>query len=86
MERYLIETPHTGAECLVLLDQLLAMGYLNNFDWGCTAGDHSGWAIIEAESEDQARMAVPPLVRGKARVVKLNRFSDEDVKAFHAAE
>lgn len=86
MHRYLVETPHTDGECLQLLEQLLAMGYLNNFDWGCMVGDHTGWAIIEAENDAQARMAVPTMVRDKARVVRLNKFSDEDVKAFHAAE
>ena len=38
------------------------------------AGVHSGWAIIEAENEAQAHLAVPPLVRGQARVTKLNKF------------
>ena len=86
MDRYLIETPHTHGECLNLLDQILAMGYLHNFDWGCEDGDHTGWAIIEAESDAQAMLAVPTMVRAKARVVKLNRFTDEDVLRFHAGE
>jgi hypothetical protein len=86
MNRYLIETPHTAAECVELLDQILAMGYLHHFDWGCKAGVHSGWAIIEAENDGQARLAVPPLVREKARVVRLNKFDDEDVKSFHSNE
>jgi hypothetical protein len=86
MDRYLIETPHSDEECLGLLDQILATGYLHHFDWGCEVGDHTGWAIIEAESREQAMLAVPTMVRPKARVVKLNRFTDEDVKRFHAAE
>jgi hypothetical protein len=59
------------------------MGYLYNFEWGCGAGVHSGWAMIEAENEAQARMAVPPLVRAHARVIRLNRFSPEEVTALH---
>ena len=85
MDRYLIETPHTDDECLGLLDQILAAGYLHNFDWGCQDGDHTGWAIIEAESQAEARLAVPVMVREKARVVRLNRFTDEDVERLHAA-
>ena len=34
MDRYLIETPHAGPECLGLIQQLNAQGYLWNFDWG----------------------------------------------------
>jgi hypothetical protein len=31
-------------------------------------------------------LAVPTMVRAKARVVRLNRFTDEDVLRFHAGE
>jgi hypothetical protein len=77
LERYLIETPHTAQDCQLIIDQVYALGYLHHFDWGCESGVHSGWAILEAENEAQARLAVPPLLRGKARVIKLNRFSGE---------
>ncbi len=75
MDRYLIETPHTAQDCKLLIDQVYAMGYLYHFDWGCMDGVHSGWAIIEAENEAQARLAVPSIVRNKARVIKLNRYT-----------
>jgi len=86
MDRYLIETPHTHDECLQLLDQILAMGYLHNFDWGCMDDDHSGWAVIEAENREQASLAVPAMVRGKARIVKIRKFTGEEVEGFHSAE
>jgi hypothetical protein len=80
MDRYLIETPHTGEECLDLIKVLNAQGYLWNFDWGCKAGIHSGWAVIEAENDEQARLAVPPLVRTRARIVKLNKFDGSTIE------
>lgn len=82
MERFLIETPHTDRDCQMLVDQVYAMGFLYHFEWGCKAGVHSGWAIIEAENEAEARLAVPPIVRNKARVIQLNKFSrDQEKKA-----
>src|SRR5215472_14713678 len=33
-----------------------------HFDWGCMDRVHVGWAVIEADSEARARLAVPPLV------------------------
>ena len=82
MDRYLIETPHTASECLDLIKLINAQGYLWNFDWGCEAGIHSGWAIIDAENEAQARLAVPPLVRSRARIVKLNKFDATTIKNY----
>lgn len=83
MDRYLIESPHGLKDCARVLQQVKAIGYLHHFDWGCKAGVHVGWAIIEAENEAQARMAVPPLVRDQARVISLNKFSPEEVDSLH---
>lgn len=83
MDRYLIETPHTAEDCHHLLKQINAMGYLFNFDWGCKAGVHCGWAIIEVENEAQAKLAVPPLVRHKARVIKLIKFDLDQEEELH---
>ena len=82
MDRYLIETPHTSGECLGLIELINAQGYLWNFDWGCEAGIHCGWAIIRAEDQSQARLAVPPLVRNRARVIRLNKFDSTSIE-FH---
>jgi hypothetical protein len=81
MQRYLIETPHSAQDCKMLIDQVYAMGYLYHFDWGCKAGVHSGWAIIEAENEAQARLAVPSIVRSKARIIQVSKF-DHDSSLF----
>jgi hypothetical protein len=86
MDRYLIETPHTGPECLALIKQINAQGYLWNFDWGCKAGTHNGWATIEAENEAQARLAVPPLVRSRARITKLNKFDATSIEYYENRE
>jgi hypothetical protein len=83
MDRYLIETPHTDEDCRQLIEQVLAMGYLYHFDWGCESGVHCGWAILEADNEAQARLAVPPLVRSKARVIKLNKYDAEAGALLH---
>jgi hypothetical protein len=86
MERSLIETPHNGPECLALIKQLNAQGYLWNFDGECKAGIHTGSAIVEAENEAQARMAVPPLVRRRARIIKLNKFDATTIELYEQQE
>ena len=86
MERYLIISPHTEGECVKAAKGVLAAGYITHFDWGCKGGEHCGYAIIEAESEAQALLVVPSLIRGKAQVVRLNKYNPEDVEAMHGAE
>jgi hypothetical protein len=57
---------------------------LNRFDWGCKAGEHIGWVVVEAQDDRTARMLLPAAVRERARVVGLNKFSLVDVQGFHA--
>jgi hypothetical protein len=83
MDRYLMETQHTEQNCRDLVDLVNAAGYLHHFDRGCMVGVHRGWAIFEAENEPPARLAVPPLVRGRARVVKIVKFTQSMLNSSH---
>ncbi|HTY11861.1 MAG TPA: hypothetical protein VMF88_12405 [Bacteroidota bacterium] len=83
MDRYLVESPHTKDDCYHVVKQVEALGYLTHFEWGCSSGNHTGFTIIEAENEAQARMVVPSMSRKEARVVKLNKFTPEMLKASH---
>ena len=84
MDRYLVSITHTMEDCISALKAIEAIGMITRFDWGCADGDHTGWAIIEAESKSQAMMPVPALLREKAHAVKLVKFSPEDVRSMHA--
>lgn len=84
MDRYLIETPHTAEECQRLIKQVHAMGYLQNFDWGCEVGVHCGWAVVEAESEAIAEQAVPLMVRPRARVIRVVKYGPGKASETHS--
>jgi hypothetical protein len=86
MDRFLIETPHREQDCLKLIQLLHAQGYLMQFDWGCLSGVHIGWAVIEAGNLAEARLVVPPLVRGQAHVVKVSKFDVATLARVHADE
>lgn len=87
MSRYIIESTHTKQECLKALDEMLAKGtdILQKFEWGCFAGDHTGYAIVDAENEAKARGLLPESQRGKARVVQVGRFTPEQIRSLHKA-
>ena len=85
MARYIVEVVHTPEECAEALNSIVAMSkeFINRFDWGCKAGQHTGWAIVEAGDESVARMMLPTSVRRQAHVVPVNKFTVEDVQSFH---
>ena len=83
MNRYIIETSHEKEDCLRVLDEFVVHGHITHFEWGCESGVHTGWAIVDAESEEQARYAVPSYLRSKAKVVKLSQFTPEKIQEFH---
>lgn len=84
MDRYLIESPHAAGDCKKVLESVYAQGYLNNFDWGCMSGNHTGWVIIEAENESQALWVVPHFIRSKAKATRLVKFDRETADKFEA--
>jgi hypothetical protein len=84
--RYMIQSPHTLQECMRALDEQLAKGpeILKQFSYGCKAGDHTGYAIVDAKNETEARTLVPSFLLNKARIVAVDVFTPEVIKSLHA--
>ena len=74
MDRYLIESPHSEKQCLQAAQTTFAAGYLLTFEWGCEAGVHVAYAMIESENEKQALLVVPPNLRNDARAIMLVKY------------
>ncbi len=83
MDRYLVESPHSAEDCQHALTQVLTLGFITHYNWGCNAGVHTGWAIIEAENESEALLSVPAYIRHQAKVTKLNVYTPDDFKKSH---
>ncbi len=86
MSKYVIELPHTDAECLQAMDEIAGKGskLLPKVYWGCKAGVHNGWAIVDANTESEVReMIGSPLMQGRARITKVETYTEKDIAAFH---
>lgn len=67
---------HTAEDCRQAVKYFAEFhaGYITHFEWGCKDNDHNAYAIIEADSHEEAMMSVPPLLRREARVIMLTHF------------
>jgi hypothetical protein len=74
MERFIIESPHPVEICKQAIQDIYAAGYLHQFEWGCKDDDHTAWAIVEAETVEDARQIIPSYLRKTARIVRLVQF------------
>jgi hypothetical protein len=85
MKRYVIETPHKPEDCLKALDEELAKGtqVLGKFEYGCAAGDHTGYAIIDAETREDALDLVPTFLQDSAKIVEVGKFTADMIRSFH---
>ena len=74
---YLIISPHRPGECSKAVDAISSLDpiELSQWSWGCSAGDHTGYLMIEAESQQAALMMVPESFRSRARVIKLEKHT-----------
>ena len=86
MTEFLVESPHTKAECMDVLDDMASSDsrLLGKFEWGCAAGDHRGWATLKAERKEDVKNMIPSRVRSKASVVPVTKFSAGDIRKMHA--
>ncbi|CAG0965510.1 hypothetical protein METP3_01113 [Methanosarcinales archaeon] len=86
MAQYLIKLPHTEAECLKALDEIAEKGskLLPKIYWGCAAGDHTGYAIVDAKSESDAKgMIEAPTALATASVIEVKKHTVEEIASFH---
>jgi hypothetical protein len=87
MARYVIESPHKPEEYLKALDEELARGndVLDKFEFGCKAGEHTGYALVDANTgNDALNKYVPNFIQEKARIVEVGEFTPEMIKLFHS--
>jgi hypothetical protein len=81
MATFEVELPHTEAECLAaLVDQARNPETLPKFVWGCNAGKHIGWGTIEAANENAVRQQISKVLRDKAKVTPVDRFTAAQIK------
>ena len=80
MDRYMVISHHTLEDCRMAIEHFsdYHATFLTHFEWGCKDNDHNAYAIVEAESHEQAKMAVPPLFRDKTKVIKLTHIKPYD--------
>ncbi len=88
MARYIIEASHEGLthrECVRLLKAFAQGGahWLAKTEFGCEEGVHKSWIIVEADNDADARLLAPPVIRNRALVVKLKRYTAEEISAMH---
>lgn len=83
MSRFLIEVPHEAemVACARAVRLLLSTGshFLTHADFGCEDGEHTGWIVVDVDSKEEARAILPPVYRSQAKIIKLNRFTLEEL-------
>ena len=80
---FLIESPHTPEECLNVMDEVNNSKDLGAWDWGCAAGNHTGYRIVRAADENAALAMVPEDVRAQAHAYKISKMTSAQLAAAH---
>jgi len=85
MANFLIEMSHTPQQCMQDLDQMVEHSpeLLKNTSWGCMAGNHTGWAMVEAGNESDAQNMVPPAIRDQVKITEVQKLTADQIRAMH---
>jgi hypothetical protein len=82
MSTYMVELSHKQEECLHILDEMKNED-LQWWQFGCESGVHTGWGIVEAANEAEARKIVPEFIRNRVQVVRVTRMTPEHIREIH---
>jgi hypothetical protein len=89
MPRFLLEVPHEEEKiaCARAIQLLFKSGshFVTHADFGCMDGDHRAWIVVEADSKEEARSAIPAAYRARSKVTGLNKFRVEEIDELLAA-
>jgi hypothetical protein len=72
MHKYLINSIQSSSEITLLSNYPEAIGYITHYKWIICDDEYQGCVVLEADNENEALLSVPPLVRHKAKVHKIN--------------
>jgi hypothetical protein len=84
MPTFLVEVKHEatkeGCDRAIRLFLETGFHFMTNADWGCEDGEHTAWFILDIDSKEDARNILPPEFRRSAKIVKLRKFSINDIQ------
>ena len=84
MAKYMVEVPHEAEKiaCLRAAQILLKSGshFLTNANFGCLDGEHKAWITVDVNNKEEAQAILPPEYRSIAKIVKLNKFTLEEIE------
>lgn len=85
MPKFMLHTKHTDEQCLQALREFFKISpqLLNETHYGCLGGEHSGWVVVEAKDEKEARSKLPNLKFSEMSVVKVDKFTPGQLKLVH---
>jgi len=82
---FLVTTTHTPEQCLAALDEMGAKNkkLLSQMEWGCKAGDHTGYAFLQAADGQAAMGMLPEKNRATAKAVKVTKYTPKQLAEIH---
>ncbi|HEY3297871.1 MAG TPA: hypothetical protein VGK34_04375 [Armatimonadota bacterium] len=85
MPKFMMEVHHEPDEHLNSLDRIAFYNpeLLNGMKWGCRNGEHTGWVLVDANDENEAREMLPQNERNGVRLAEVDTLTEDDIARMH---
>jgi hypothetical protein len=82
---YFVMTTHTPEQCMNNAMELKEKGetYISKFWFGCHSGDHTGYAFLTGNSEDDVRKMLVKNAQASAKIMKVDKFTIAEIEKLH---
>ncbi len=83
MPKFQIIIPHDPAQCMEALEEVLAHDpdFHSQVLYGCRVGHCTGYALVEASSEEEARSKIPRTLHKRAKVAEVKYVDPEEIRS-----
>jgi hypothetical protein len=82
-EKYMVQFKHNPEDCLNTLNRINDKDakLLDKIEWSCISGDHTGYMVVNASSEQEALRGIPDYLNAKA--YKIAMFTPKKIEELH---
>ena len=82
---YLIKFTHTKESCLAALEKISKDDekLLAKIDWGCMAGDHTGYMIVSGKDEKSVKDMIAKSILDQVTIEKVDKFTKQQIESYH---
>lgn len=83
---WFVMATHNPDQCMKTMEEVKAKGgepFLSKFYFGCMSGDHTAYAFLQGNTEEDVRQMLPKDLQANAQIKKVEKMTPSKMEKMH---